>query len=358
MLGVFLVAGLYPFNFVPNNEVRWRVAENGVIFEGYGQVYGPGPFSSSGSPTPVAFSIELLISSHEGSKRSIESLFSIQNAYANHFAIERWTEDLVVAGWLRDARGRIFFDRLFCGHIFATEAMRFVTVTTSPEGTSVYVEGVQQRRYPGLELAPENFQGTLLLGQSSSGHQQWRGEIDGLAIYNGILTPEEVVENRHWWETGQFDRLRTRAVETMIYAFNERAGVVVHNHGNWGQDLEIPKKLHALHQVVLKVPNGRRFANLSDIALNVLGFIPFCALLVIYLHGGGNYSKASAAAMSILIGIAISLSIELLQVYLPSRDSSLLDLIMNALGSVVGAMVGLTLSPHVIRNNAAVRNLH
>ena len=34
--------------------------------------------------------------------------------------------------------------------------------------------------------------------------------------------------------------------------------------------------------------------------------------------------------------------------YLPSRDSSLLDLIMNALGSVVGAMVGLTLSPHGI----------
>ena len=127
---------------------------------------------------------------------------------------------------------------------------------------------------------------------------------------------------------------------------------------NGGQDLEIPKKLRALHQVVLKVPNGRRFANLSDIALNVLGFIPFCALLVIYLHGGGNYSKASAAAMSILIGITISLSIELLQVYLPSRDSSLLDLIMNALGSVVGAMVGLTLSPHVIRNNAAARNLH
>ena len=308
MLGVFLVAGLYPFNFVPNNEVRWRVAENGVRFEGYGQVYGQGPFSSSGSPTPVAFSIELLVSSHEGSKRSIESLFSIQNAYANHFAIERWTEDLVVAGWLRDARGRIFFDRLFCGHIFATQAMRFVTVTTSPEGTSVYVEGVQQRRYPGLELAPENFKGPCCSDSRPADTSSGAERSMVLPFITAILTPEEVVENRHWWETGQFDRLRTRAVETMIYAFNERAGVVVHNHGNWGQDLEIPKKLRALHHVVLKVPNGRSFANLSDIALNVLGFIPFCALLVIYLHGGGNYSKASAAAMSILIGIRSALA--------------------------------------------------
>ena len=356
MLGVFLVAGLYPFNFVPNNEVRWLVAENGIRFEGYGQVYGRRPLATSGIPTQVAFSIELLVSSHEGSKRSIESLFSIQNGHANHFAIERWTEDLVVAGWLRDTRGRIFFERLFCGHIFATQAMRFVTITTSSEGTSVYVEGVQQRSYPGLELTPENFQGTLLLGQSSSGHQQWRGDIGGLAIYNAVLTPEEVVENRHWWETGQFDRLRMRAVETAIYPFNERAGVVVHNQGNWGQDLEIPNKLRALHPVVLKVPNRRSFADLSDIALNVIGFIPFCALLVIYLRACGNYPKASAAAISILIGILISLSIEVLQVYLPSRDSSLLDLVMNALGSVIGAMVGLTLSPHGMRKRTAARN--
>ena len=357
MLGVFLVAGLYPFNFVPNNEVHWLVGENGVRFEGYGQVYGPGPLPTSGSPTQVAFSIELLVSSHEGSKRSIESLFSIQNGHANHFAIERWTEDLIVAGWLRDARGRIFFERLFCGHIFATQAMHFVTITTSSEGTSVYVEGVQQRSYPGLELTPENFQGTLLLGQSSSGHQQWRGEIGALAIYNAVLTPEEVVENRHWWETGQFDRLRTRAVEIAIYPFNERSGVIVHNQGNWGQDLEIPRKLRALHRVVLKGPTRRSFADLSDIALNLLGFIPFCALLVIYLRGGGTYSKASAAAISILIGILISLSIELLQVYLPSRDSSLLDLVMNALGSLIGAIVGLTLSPHGIGKRIAARNL-
>ncbi len=54
--------------------------------------------------------------------------------------------------------------------------------------------------------------------------------------------------------------------------------------------------------------------------------------------------------MSFVAGLVISLSIELLQVYLPSRDSSLLDLIMNALGSVIGAIVGLTVSPHLIRN--------
>jgi VanZ family protein len=265
------------------------------------------------------------------------------------FAIERWAQDLVVAGWFRDAQGNTSSQRLFCGHIFASQAARFVTVTSGPEGTKVYLEGVEQRSYPGLVLVAENFDGTLLLGQSSTGHQEWRGDIAGLAIYTRALAPKEVVDDYRLWSDGDFGRLRVRAPETAIYPFNERTGAVVHNQGNMGGDLEIPKELRASHPVLLKGPNHRGLADLSDITLNVLGFIPFSALLAIYLYAGREYSKGRLVTISILAGVAISLIIEVLQVCLPSRDSSLLDLIMNALGSGIGAMLGVSLSPRLLR---------
>jgi hypothetical protein len=49
---------------------------------------------------------------------------------------------------------------------------------------------------------------------------------------------------------------------------------VVHDQGNLGRALEIPGRLIALHPVILKIPDRRDLANLSDITINVMGFIP------------------------------------------------------------------------------------
>ena len=44
-----------------------------------------------------------------------------------------------------------------------------------------------------------------------------------------------------------------------------------------------------------------------------------------------------AMGAALLLGAGISLFIELLQVYLPTRDSSLTDVITNVLGTYIGA---------------------
>jgi glycopeptide antibiotics resistance protein len=77
----------------------------------------------------------------------------------------------------------------------------------------------------------------------------------------------------------------------------------------------------------------------QDVSVNIVGFIPFgffCAGLLIKAR---RFRMSAIYLMTILFGFAFSLSIELLQVYLPTRDSSLLDLTCNVAGTLIGVII-------------------
>jgi VanZ family protein len=75
----------------------------------------------------------------------------------------------------------------------------------------------------------------------------------------------------------------------------------------------------------------------SDVVLNALAYLPvgflLCLLLVPYLHRSG------AAVAAAALGTAISLTFEWIQIYLPARIPSNVDLLCNAAGSVAGAIL-------------------
>jgi glycopeptide antibiotics resistance protein len=90
---------------------------------------------------------------------------------------------------------------------------------------------------------------------------------------------------------------------------------------------------------LLARPNREGLRDTTDILLNILGFVPFGALLFGYLSNLGW--KGPLAGLGVVVtGFSISFTIEVLQVLLPSRHSSLLDLINNSIGTALGAWVG------------------
>jgi VanZ family protein len=76
-----------------------------------------------------------------------------------------------------------------------------------------------------------------------------------------------------------------------------------------------------------------------DIIINVLGYIPFGALVFGALVRSGREVR-SALVMAVGVGTGLSLAMEFLQNFLPQRVSSNVDLITNALGTLVGAALG------------------
>lgn len=74
---------------------------------------------------------------------------------------------------------------------------------------------------------------------------------------------------------------------------------------------------------------------LRDIILNFVIYLPLG--LTAFLALRRRASRSFAALIAIALGYLLSVSMELLQVYVPGRDPSLLDVLMNTLGAAAGA---------------------
>lgn len=79
------------------------------------------------------------------------------------------------------------------------------------------------------------------------------------------------------------------------------------------------------------------YVTAADIVLNVLGYLPLGLLLTLILMDRMRGSMAAIAG--VLAGIAASFVLELLQAYLPTRIPSNVDLLSNAAGALLGALV-------------------
>jgi len=74
-----------------------------------------------------------------------------------------------------------------------------------------------------------------------------------------------------------------------------------------------------------------------DLAVNVVAYLPFGALLVFALHPAAR--GWSAVLIASIVGLLLAAIIEAAQSYLPTRISSNLDLLTNSAGAALGAFI-------------------
>jgi hypothetical protein len=341
-----LLAGLWPFNFFPKNRVQWLPQQNGIHFADYGEIYGPEPAPAiERKPSPRSLSVELWVRG-EADYRTFSPIVSLderpRGTWAERFVIAQSLSDLVVEQFPDSDTPST---RLYLEGACHEGKPRLLTVTSGPEGTMLYLDGVLDRASPTLSLAAESFSGRLLVGHGTSGQEPWRGDVLGLAFYPRALTAQEVAEHDRAWLNHQTRELVEAGDGGALYLFDEHRGQLIRDLAGRMPDLLIPSRFRVLRPSVLSFPWPLRPSDFEDTAVNILGFLPFGFLLTAYLREVANCDRGRALGMAVVIGGLASLGIELLQVYLPSRDSSLLDLLNNVLGSGLGALVQLRIRP-------------
>ena len=254
------------------------------------------------------------------------------------FTIEQFSTDLIIGATLREDGRQTKLRHLRANGLFNSGVSRFITVATSKQGTTIYAEGLAKKTFPGLEIVPENFRGRVLLGQTARAHQEWFGIIRGLGFYRRALSAGEVFDHYQAWRQGNWLELM-KCSPAALYPFNEGGGGLIRNRAETGGDLVIPRTLDPMRPELLARPNREGLRDTTDILLNILGFVPFGALLFSYLSNLG-WKGPLAGLGAVVTGFSISFTIEVLQVLLPSRHSSLLDLINNSIGTALGAWLG------------------
>ena len=80
-----------------------------------------------------------------------------------------------------------------------------------------------------------------------------------------------------------------------------------------------------------------RYLIRSDVAFNVVAYLPLGMLACLYFRtvAGGRHAIAKAVAL----GASFSLLMEVLQLFVPNRHASFVDLASNAAGALLGALV-------------------
>lgn len=339
----FLLAGLWPFNFYPENKVKWLADDNGISFYEQGIIYSDRPYNSLLQTKSIT--IEIWLQPMRECKCGLNRILSSYDTNQNeNFFIAQWKTNLILGISNPISENYPPLKQKGIQDILLKGKKLFLTITSGDGGTKIYINGNLKKSYPKFSLL-ENTKFSpfyMLMGNSPTGKYHWTGNIYGMAIYNNTLIEDEVGKDYFFWiKNDALSMLKNKGLVS-LYLFNEQGSALIKNLSNKGPAFIIPPTFRILKKTILNAPwkdCGAMICHINDILLNIIGFIPFGFFFYAYLWKARYLSSRSSLLITILTGFGISLTIELLQVYLPTRSSSLTDLICNLSGTAIGSLI-------------------
>jgi hypothetical protein len=337
LLGI-LVAGLWPFH-TPRNAVSWLSKGNGLLFGKHGSIVSASPFNARPAQGDNSFSLQMWLKpsrTDSGAGGMIVAFYSPERQ-VTPFALRQWRRGLVLVREGQGISGRR--TEIYLGDVLSGQKPVLVTITSGEAGTASYTDGRLVKRIANVAISNQDLTGEFVIGNSPTTAYSWSGQLKELAIYNRELSATEVSQSSMDWTKGSdLDSARHEDVVAR-YLFDEGNGNVVRNQVDSTTNLLIPERFFVLHPQFLERPwdeyrPGWRYW--KNIAVNVVGFIPLGFFFYAYLSQVRQAKHP--VALTIALGFAVSLTIEVLQAFLPTRDSGMTDLITNTFGTAVGVM--------------------
>lgn len=345
----YFIVGLWPFAFHSPNRVSWLAGRPGLHFEKCGVAYDPGllPASDSNSATnPSAnFTLEIWAEADIEPNDNVYNLLTIHNdRLPAEFVICQWQREFLLRATIQHPFTRRKISEVGVCDALLVGKPRFITIRGDDAGTDFFTNGLPAGHYPQFVLRPEALDGQLILGNDSSGKHPWSGSLFGLAIYNRALAATEIAGHHQLWLQGQARQLTNEAGLTALYLFDERGGQRAADSSGNQHHVIIPEIFRALHKEFL-IPPWKDISydrpNYSDIAVNILGFIPFGFCFFLHRRFVRPNQPAVNFLFVVLVGALVSLTIEIIQAWLPNRVSSTTDLLTNTFGTLLGAVLAL-----------------
>ncbi len=346
VLLAILVAGLWPFNFLPKNKVEWLPDRDGVRFHGQGIISGSvldqKRWQRMFQGRAITIEIRVRPAMETTSAPGIVTLFDGRTPEI--FAIRQWRSHLVV--WSRaddpaDRKRDVPYQEIGHREAFPKDQEVFIAIASDRSGTALYINGQPVRNYPRRSLLAADLSGNplLILGNSPDGGNQWTGDIMGIVIYSRVLKPDEVFRDFQFWLQNDTFSIKQQSGLVALYPFYERKGEMIRNVANPDEALTMSETFKPVQRKVLLSPWHEIRWNLplfQDVSINILGFIPAGFFFAACLLRKPGRKRLNVYVTVVLLGTGLSLLIELTQAWLPARDSSLADVVCNSAGTMLG----------------------
>ena len=340
ILAAMLFAGLYPFNFIQPNLVQWLSNEPGLYFDGAGIAFTEKTATIS---LKNAVSVEILVKERRDSNNSgVREIFSLYDgAVSPSLLVGRWGGRIFIYSRFEKNKGDRWYRIFRTQRRFTRGQDHLITVTFNEVEKAIFMDGrLENKKNVVLKSQSDiAFSGRFMLGNSPILKNGWNGEIKGLALYNRILSPEEIaMHSRAVFEKGMRALVGTPGC-LALYPFDEGKGKTAGSILGDIRPFSIPESLNARGHLKLRLPHNnmrsKRF-NVSDIIKNIIFFVPFGALLSAVILRKYKIGYAATFLMVVLAGGLLSFMIESLQLFLHSRWPGISDVFSNMTGSGIG----------------------
>jgi VanZ like protein/concanavalin A-like lectin/glucanase superfamily protein len=243
----------------------------------------------------------------------------------------------------RDVPGpghQVHTSTIYIDHVFQQGKDLFITVTSDGQVGSIYLNGQLAGSRNRFGLTLRDFTGEMILGNSPLQYETWAGVLKGIALFDRQLTSAELSQHyQDWVHSGHLDPQRIEGIRA-LYSFKEQAGRTIRDLAGSNPDLYIPEYFVTVRQRFLAPPweeYSRSWGYWGGVLKNIVGFVPLG--FVFYATFLLRFTSGRAICATIIVGTLASLTIEIGQAYLPTRDSGMTDIMTNALGTAFGAMI-------------------
>lgn len=340
MILTMLFFGLRPKGLTLRNRVEWLENGDGIAIERYGVVYTDIHDALGVIDEKEGVTIGVSLRPASLSRREFMSLLMIYgDTDETQLIIGQWKSSIIAMNG-DDYDNKRRTPKIFANNVLTSEKANFITVRSSKDkGTDVFCNGslVSGKSDLVLTLPRGKLHTYLVAGNSVHGHSTWVGELYELTIWPYALSDKRIILHH---KGGYGPESRNPIVQ---YDFNNGGGYRVKDHASGRFPLTIPEKVTILKKEFLSANWDGLQLNKSmiyDITLNLFGFLPIGILISVLASEFFAVRSARAVVLSVGVSFILSLIIETGQVWMPSRNSSLLDLILNTLGGGAGGLAG------------------
>ena len=334
-MGFLLVIGLWSFRFNPKNNITW-LENGGLQFKKYSITYS-NPISSSLFEKFIyskEITIEAVVEPEDAVARKYNYILSFgKEKKQGNFSFVQFEDDLKVYIKTTEMPSGKNINMIQADNIFTDKGRKHILVTLKDQVVKIWINGViVKEAYVNGSFENWDPGSRIYAGNEESGNRSWEGIIYSISLFDHALSP---------------DILRNDENKPLVsYNFNQSINRnIIENQGVWEKDfyLYAPGYFKVPGISLLDMPERYYLHSLrffEDVFINVIGFIPFgCLVFVKLLQEGRSLYKAFL--LSVVFGFSISLGIELFQIFLPLRASSIVDLFNNTLGTLIGAVIGV-----------------